>query len=83
MAERHPRRQLSSAARASRPPNALESGGFDAGKRTKCRQRHIVTDTLGLTVGLVVHGADVQDRPVLVSLRDHAPELRHMYADGA
>jgi len=43
-----------------------ESGGvrgYDAGKRIKGRKRHIVTDTIGLLVGLAVHGADVQDRP--------------------
>ena len=41
-----------------------ESGGvcgYDAGKRIKGRKRHIVTDTVGFLVGLVVHGADVQD----------------------
>ena len=30
------------------------------GKRIKGRKRHIVTDTVGFLVGLVVHGADVQ-----------------------
>jgi transposase len=42
-----------------------ESGGvrgFDAGKKIKGRKRHIITDTLGLLVGLVIHAADVQDR---------------------
>lgn len=27
-----------------------------------CATRHIVVDTLGLMVGLVVHSADIQDR---------------------
>ncbi len=43
-----------------------ESGGvcgYDAGKRIKGRKRHIVTDTLGFMVGLVVHSAGIQDRP--------------------
>lgn len=31
-------------------------------KKIKGRKRHIVVDTLGLMVGLVVHGADIQDR---------------------
>ena len=42
-----------------------ESGGisgYDAGKKTKGRKRHIVTDTLGFMVGLVVHSAGIQDR---------------------
>jgi len=43
-----------------------ESGGvrgYDAGKRIKGRKRHIVTDTIGLLVGLEVHSAGIQDRP--------------------
>mgnify|MGYP000262296924 FL=1 len=43
-----------------------ESGGvsgYDAGKRIKGRKRHIITDTLGFMVGLVVHSAGIQDRP--------------------
>lgn len=66
-----------------------ESGGvcgFDASKKIKGRKRHIVTDTLGLMVGLVVHGADVQDRDgapeVLKSIRIRWPWLRHVFADG-
>jgi transposase len=66
-----------------------ESGGvcgFDAGKKVKGRKRHIVTDTLGLMVGLHVHGADVQDRDgapeVLKSIRARWPWLRHVFADG-
>lgn len=42
-----------------------ESGkisGYDPGKKIRGRKRHIVVDTLGLMVGLVVHGADIQDR---------------------
>lgn len=35
--------------------------GYDAGKKIKGRKRHIVVDTLGLMVGLVVHSADIQD----------------------
>ncbi|WP_374701416.1 transposase [Aureimonas sp. N4] len=61
----------------------MEIGGFDPGKRIEGRKRHIVTDTLGLTVGLVVYGADVQDRPVLVSIRDRSLELCPIDADGA
>lgn len=36
--------------------------GYDAGKKVKGRKRHIVTDTLGILLSCVVHGADVQDR---------------------
>ena len=58
--------------------------GFDAGKRIKGRKRHIVTDTLGLMVGAVVHPAGVQDRDgapmVLRSIRKSWPWLRHVFA---
>ena len=66
-----------------------ESGGisgYDAGKKTKGRKRHIVTDTLGFMVGLVVHSAGIQDRDgapeVLKSIRYSHPNLRHIFADG-
>ena len=73
----------------SQSVKTTESGGvrgFDAGKKIKGRKRHILTDTLGLMVGLVVHGADVQDRDgapaVLRSVRHRYPWLRHVFADG-
>ena len=44
-----------------------------------------MTDTLGLMIGLVVHGADVQDRDgaldVLRSVRHRYPWLRHVFSD--
>lgn len=73
----------------SQSVKTTESGGvrgFDAGKKIKGRKRHIVTDTLGLLVGLAVHGADIQDRDgapaVLKSIRHAFPWLRHVFADG-
>ena len=66
-----------------------ESGGirgFDAGKKIKGRKRHIVVDTLGLMVGLMVHSADIQDRDgapdLLKSIRNRWPWLLHVFADG-
>ena len=60
--------------------------GFDAGKKIKGRKRHILTDTDGLLVGLVVHEADIQDRDgaprVLAAIRSAFPWLRHIFADG-
>lgn len=60
--------------------------GYDAGKRIKGRKRHIVTDTIGLLVGLAVHGADIQDRDgapdLLKSISTTYPLLRHVFADG-
>lgn len=73
----------------SQSVKTTESGGvrgYDAGKKIKGRKRHIVTDTLGLMVGAVVHGADIQDRDgapaVLASIRKPFPWLRHIFADG-
>jgi transposase len=73
----------------SQTVKTTESGGacgYDAGKRIKGRKRHIVTDTLGLMVGLVVHPASVQDRDgapaVLKAIRARWPWLRHIFADG-
>jgi transposase len=74
----------------SQSVKTTESGGvrgFDAGKKVKGRKRHIVTDTLGLVVGLVVHAADLQDRDgapkLLRSIRHAYPWLRHLFADGS
>jgi len=74
----------------SQSVKTTESGGirgYDAGKKIKGRKRHIVTDTLGLLIGLVVHGADIQDRDgapeVLKSIRHRFPWLRHVFADAA
>ena len=73
----------------SQSVKTTESGGirgFDAGKKVKGRKRHIVTDTLGLMVGLMVHGADIQDRDgapaLLKSIQNSFPWLAHIFADG-
>ncbi|ABC92980.1 putative insertion sequence transposase protein, IS4 family (plasmid) [Rhizobium etli CFN 42] len=59
--------------------------GYDAGKKIKGRKRHIVVDTLGLMVGLMVHSADIQDRdgaPAVLKTIRRWPWLRHIFADG-
>jgi transposase len=73
----------------SQSVKTTESGGpsgYDAGKKIKGRKRHIVTDTQGNMVGLLVHTADIQDRDgavdVLASIRTLCPWLRHVFADG-
>jgi transposase len=73
----------------SQSVKTTESGGprgYDAGKKIKGRKRHIVTDTQGNLLGLIVHPADVQDRDggslVLASIRRLYPWLRHVFADG-
>lgn len=73
----------------SQSVKTTESGGvcgFDAGKKIKGRKRHIITDTLGLMLFVLVHAADIQDRDgapdVLKAIRYHFPWLRHVFADG-
>lgn len=73
----------------SQSVKTTESGGvsgYDAGKRIKGRKRHIVTDTIGLLVGLEVHSARIQDRDgapdVLKAVAARYPMLRHIFADG-
>ena len=40
----------------------FDPSGYDAGKKIKGRKRHILVDTLGLLLSVVVHPADIQDR---------------------
>ena len=58
----------------------------DAGKKINGRKRHLVTDTQGLPLALVVHPADVQDRDglalVCARIRRRFPWLGHLFADG-
>jgi len=60
--------------------------GYDAGKKTKGRKRHHLTDTQGLLVHTVVHGADVQDRDgakrVLRTAGAALKNVSIIYADG-
>ena len=61
--------------------------GYAAEKMVKGRKRGILTDTIGLLVGAIVHPADAQDRdgapPLLASVRSAFPWLRHVFADSA
>jgi putative transposase len=60
--------------------------GYDAGKKVKGRKRHIIVDTLGLLLAVVVHSAKVQDRDgaklVLAKLSGRFPRLKLLWADG-
>ena len=73
----------------SQSVKTTESGGprgFDMGKKTKGRKRHIVTDTDGNLLGLMTHTADIQDRDgapgVIVQAVESYPTLAHIFADG-
>src|SRR4051794_26132493 len=60
--------------------------GFDAGKKVKGRKRHILVDTLGLLIAVVVTSAGVQDYhgavPVLERVKGRCPRLEVVWADG-
>jgi len=60
--------------------------GYDAGKKIKGRKRHIIVDTLGLILAVVVHAADIQDRDgaklVLIKLVGKFSRLKLIWADG-
>jgi putative transposase len=61
--------------------------GYDAGKKVKGRKRHLVVDTLGLVLAVVVHSAAIQDRDgaklVLAKLAQGGfARLRLIWADG-
>lgn len=73
----------------SQSVKTTESGGprgYDAGKKTKGRKRHIVTDTDGNLLALVTHTADIQDRDgapgVIMQACESFPTLTHLFADG-
>ena len=61
--------------------------GYDAGKRIAGRKRHILVDTLGLLMAVVVHSAGIQDRDgiklLLRRVRGRFPRLRLIWADAA
>jgi putative transposase len=60
--------------------------GFDAGKLVKGRKRHILVDTLGLLIAVVVTSASVQDyhgaKPVFATVRGRCPRLQVVWVDG-
>lgn len=61
--------------------------GYDAGKRVKGRKRHILVDTLGLLITVVVLAANIQDRDgakiVCTRAKRRLPRLRLLWADGS
>lgn len=61
--------------------------GYDADKKVKGRKRHIVVDTLGHLLEVVVHAANIQDRDdaklVFARLSQATKDsLRKLWADG-
>lgn len=58
---------------------------FDVGKKVSGRKRHLLVDTLGLLLKVVVHPANLHDRLgaklVLDTLGTAFPRLQHIWAD--
>jgi putative transposase len=59
--------------------------GYDAGKKVMGRKRHLVVDTLGLLIAVLVHPASVQDyhgaKKVLEKAKKRFPRLKKIWAD--
>ena len=62
-----------------------EDKGFDAGKKIKGIKRHIIVDTLGLVLAIVIQSASVQDRdgaiPVISKLFEGWSQIIKIFAD--
>lgn len=64
----------------------VASRGYDAGKKINGRKRHIVVDSLGLLLVVVVTGASMQDRDaafrLLGAVRERFSTISLVWADG-
>ena len=72
---------------AEKGARRIDPHGFDAGKLIKGKKRHVLVDTLGLLLHVLVTAADVQDRDggvlLLSTLFGQFPFLRKLFADSA
>lgn len=63
-----------------------EDRGFDAGKKIKGIKRHIIVDTLGLILAIVIQSASVQDRDgapsTIEKMKDRWIRVIKIFADG-
>jgi putative transposase len=66
---------------------AVETCGYDSGKQVKGRKRHVLVDTLGLLLKVIVLSASVQDRDgaqmLLSQVRGVLTRLQKIWADAA
>jgi putative transposase len=74
----------------SQTVKTTESGGergYDGGKKINGRKRHIIVDTLGLIMAMVIHTADIQDydgaKLVFQEPGDSFKRLKVIFADSA
>ena len=60
--------------------------GYDAGKKIKGIKRHIIVDTMGFPMEVVIHSANIQDRDgaklVFEAIKNRFPRLEVVWADG-
>jgi putative transposase len=60
--------------------------GYDAGKKINGIKRHLLVDTLGMILTVMVLTADIQDRDgarkLLAKAKGHFPRLQKIWADG-
>jgi len=59
--------------------------GYDGAKKLNGRKRHVIVDTTGLLLKVVVHPADIQDRqgvPLLLeSIKELFPRMKNVWVD--
>jgi transposase len=64
---------------------AIDPHGYDAGKKTKGKKRHVLVDTQGFLLLALVHSADIQDRDggvlLMATMFGLFPFLLKLYAD--
>jgi putative transposase len=77
-----------STARPSKRPELVDSGVTTRGKKINGIKRHILVDTLGLLLAVVVHAANIQDRDgakLVFAKAKHLgpwPRMERVWADG-
>jgi len=72
---------------SAKTTDAGDDIGYDAGKKIKGRKRHILVDTLGLLLVVIIHNAGIQDRDgarlVFNQVNEvNFPRLELVWADG-
>jgi putative transposase len=65
---------------------SCQSKGYDAGKKIKGIKRHILVDTMGLVLAVIIHSASIQDRggatSAIASLKQQWKNIKVIFADG-